>query len=192
MRTILIKTLCGITVFFGLIPWSAAAESKVPSSVGGFTLDRSVEEYPVEGYPYYLNEMIYTDLKGYRKAFITYGACRNKGKILRIKLKYENKSFDFFKELLSRYREKFGTKPKFSGDQFGNVRAWKWSFTDDQGRRVNLELQHNLRDDEESIGNMVKLSLPDLMNDERRCFNELHDPEEEVTGEADWEDLIPN
>ena len=191
MRTILIKTLCGITVFFGLIPWSAA-ESTAPSSVGGFTLDRSVEEFPVEGYAYYLNEMIYTDLKGYRKAFITYGACRNKGKILRIKLKYENKSFDFFKELLSRYREKFGTKPKFSGDQFGNVRAWKWSFTDDQGRRVNLELQHNLRDDEESIGNMVKLSLPDLMNEERRCFNELHDPEEEATGEADWEDLIPN
>ena len=179
-------------MIIGLIPWSAAAEPTAPSSVGGFILDRSIEEYPVKGYAYYLNEMIYTDLKGYRKAFITYGACRNKGKILRIKLKYENKSFDFFKELLSRYREKFGAKPKFSGDQFGNVRAWKWSFTDDQGRRVNLELQHNLRDDEESIGNMVKLSLPDLMNDERRCFNELHDPEGGVAEEADWKDLIPN
>ncbi|NNK12715.1 MAG: hypothetical protein HKP52_00585 [Desulfofustis sp.] len=192
MRATLIKTLWGMTMIIGLAPLPAAAASTAPSSVGGFILDRSIEEYPVEGHANYLSEVIFTDLKGYRKAFITYGACRNKGKILRIKLKYENRSFDFFKELLSRYREKFGGKPKFSGDQFGNVRAWKWSLTDDQGRRVNLELQHNLRDDEESIGNMVKLSLPDLLNDERLCFNELHDSAERTSEKADWEDLIPN
>jgi hypothetical protein len=192
MRAILIMTLGGITLILGLSPQLTAAAPSAPLSVGGFTLDRSIEDYPVEGYAYYLNEMIYTDLKGYRKAFITYGACRNKGKILRIKLKYEDRSFEFFQELLSRYRDKFGAKPRFSGDQFGNVRAWKWTFTDEQDRRINLELQHNLRDDEESIGNMVKLSLPDLMNDERRCFNELHDPEDGTVEEVGWEDLIPN
>jgi hypothetical protein len=192
MRAILITILGGITMIIGSAPLSAVAAPTAPSSVGGFMLDRSIEDYPFEGYENYLSEVIFTDLKGYRKAFITYGACRNKGKILHIKLKYENRSFDFFKELLSRYREKFGAKPKFSGDQFGNVRAWKWSLTDDQGRRVNLELQHNLIDDDESIGNMVKLSLPDLLNDERRCFNELHDSGERAAGKADWEDLIPN
>ena len=192
MRAIFIATLWGITLLLGQAAQSAAAAPSTPLSVGGFTLDKSIEEYPVEGHAYYLNEIIYLDLKGYRKAFITYGACRNKGKILRIKLKYDDGSFEFFEELLSRYRQKFGAKPRFSGDQFGNVRAWKWSFTDDQGRRVNLELQHNLRDDEESIGNMVKLSLPDLMNDERRCFNELHDSGGGAAEEAGWEDLIPN
>ena len=192
MRAILITTLWGITAIIGLIPLSAAAAPTAPSSVGGFTLDRSIEEYPVESHANYLNEVIVTDLKGFRKAFITYGTCRNPGKILRIKLKYKDGSFDFFKELLSRYREKFGAKPKFSGDQFGNVRAWIWSLTDDQGRRVKLQLQHNLRDDEESIGNMVKLSLPDLMDDERKCFNERHDSAEKSEKRADWEDFIPH
>ena len=192
MRTVLIRTLWGVTLIFGLIPWSAAAAPTVPSSVGGFTLDRSIEEYPVGSPANYLTEVIVKDVPGFRKAYITYGTCNNPGRILRIKLKYEDKSFDLFKELLTRYREKFGAKPKFSGDQFGNVRAWNWSFTDEQGRRVKLQLQHNLRDDEESIGNQVKLSLPDLMDDERKCFNERHDPGENSEKEVDWEHLIPN
>lgn len=192
MRTILIRALWGITVIIGLPPLSAVAAPTAPSSVGGFTLNQSIEEYPVESQANYLTEVIVKDVPGYRKAYITYGTCKNPGKILRIKLKYEDKSFDFFKELLSRYREKFGAKPKFSGDQFGNVRAWNWSFKDEQGQRVKLQLQHNLRDDEESIGNMVKLSLPDLMDEERHCFNELHAPEGETAEEAGWEDLIPN
>lgn len=192
MRAILITTLWGIITTIGLVPLSATAAPTAPSSAGGFTLNRSIEEYPVESHNNYLNEVIVMDLKGFRKAFITYGTCRNPGKILRIKLKYEDKSFDFFKQLLSRYREKFGAKPKFSGDQFGNVKSWKWSLTDDQGRRISLQLQHNLRDDEESIGNMVKLSLPDLMDDERKCFNERHDTGEKSATEAGWDDLIPN
>lgn len=191
MKTFVIAILGGLSIIFGLAPLSTASAQTVPSSAGGFTLDRSIEEYPVESHAYYLNEVIVKNLPGFRNAYITYGTCRNPGKILRIKLKYENGSVDFFKELLGRYRDKFGDKPKFSGDQFGNVRSWIWSFTDDQGRRVKLQLQHNLRDDEESIGNMVKLSLPDLMDDERRCFNDLHDSDKKSVDQAGWDDLIP-
>ena len=191
MKTLVLAILGGLLIVFSQAPLSTVSAQTVPSSAGGFTLGRSIDDYPVESHAYYLNEVIVKDLPGFRKAYITYGTCRNPGKILRLKLKYENGSVDFFKELLSRYREKFGAKPKFSGDQFGNVRSWNWSFTDDQGHRVKLQLQHNLRDEEESIGNMVKLSLPDLMDDERRCFNELHDPDEKSGKKTDWEDLIP-
>ena len=83
-----------------------------------------------------------------------------------------------------------------TGDQFGNVKSWKWSFTDDLGRRVTLQLQHNLKDDEESIGNMVKMSMPDMMDDERLCFNERHEKDnttgKEKSEKTDWEHLIPN
>ena len=196
MRNVLITTLWGLSVIFWPPLLSAASTPDIPSSVGGFTLDKSINDYPMESHANYLNEVIVTDLNGFRKAFITYGTCRNPDKILRIKLKYRDKSFDFFKELLKRYRDKFGDKPKFSGDQFGNVKSWKWSFTDERGRRVTLQLQHNLKDDEESIGNMVKLSLPDLMDDERHCFNERHDKDSETglknSTETDWKNLIPN
>lgn len=175
-----------------------AAAQSIPSGVGGFELNSSISDYEIENYDNYLKEVIITDLQGFRKGFIMYGTCLNKGKILRIKLKYENKSQDFFNELLKQYKEKFGKNPVFSGDPFGNVKSWKWSFTNDLGQLVNLELQHNLRDTDESIGNMVKLSMPELMNDERHCFNKLHDkdsnPSEKQSSDKEtlnWDLLIP-
>ena len=51
----------------------------------------------------------------------------------------------------------------------------------------------------ESVGNMVKLSMPDLMNDERLCFNKRHrsknttnTSQSESSESVDWQDLIPN
>lgn len=190
-----------VTLTLGLISNQAGAapDATVPSTVGGFSLHNSVEEYPVERHENYLKEVIITELDGFRKGFITYGTCRNPGKILRIKLKYEERSFDFFKDLLKRYKEKFGAKPKFNGDQFGNVKGWKWAFTDETGERVTLVLQHNLKDSDESIGNMVKLSLPNMMNDERHCFNERHSSDKRKKagtpgsdGKPDWQVLIPD
>jgi len=197
----LVITFClvSLTCLFTSLPLSEASPAKVPKSAGGFTLSSSIEDYPVESHDNYLNEVIVPDHKGFRKGFITYGTCRNPGKILRIKLKYNDRSFKFFQELLTRFKNEFGSKPKFSGDQFGNVKSWKWSFTDENDQRVTLVLQHNLKDSDESVGNMVKLSLPDLMNDERLCFNERHHPKGTSTTdqsknseEVDWQSLIPN
>lgn len=198
MRHISIITiLLTLAVFFAYDAAHADAPA-VPSAVGGFVLNSSIDEYKTKNHANYLNEVIITDLQGFRKGFITYGTCLNEGKILRIKLKYENGSQDFFNELLEQYKAKFGSSPGFSGDPFGNVKSWKWSFTDEQGRRVNLQLQHNLRDTDESIGNMVKLSMPELMNDERRCFNKIHDKdsnssENQSSGKEilNWDLLLP-
>lgn len=176
-----------------------SAESAPPLTAGGFTLNSSIEGYEFDDQGNYLHEVIVEGPEGFRKGFITYGTCHSPGKILRIKLKYEDRSASFFDELLTRYREKFGAKPAFDGDPFGSVKSWKWSLTDAEGRRVNLELQHNLRDSDESIGNMVKLSMPELMNEERRCFNRLHDSDDDSPDNrsdneesVDWELLIPN
>lgn len=189
MKAIVIAVLIGVAQ----IPARAAGNS-VPSAAGGFTLGSNIDQYGVSRYDNYLKEVIITDMQGFRKGFITFGTCRRPGAILRIKLKYENDTYPFYEQLLERYREAFGRRPRFDGDQFGNVKAWKWEFSNDQGNRVTLVLQHNLEDDDESMGNMVKLSLPDLMNEERACFNEAHrSPANEAAGSAepDWSVLIP-
>ena len=196
MRNLIIPLGLGLVLLLTQTDFLAANEQIIPSIAGGFTLNSSIEDYDLESYDNYLREVIVTNLEGYHKGFITYGTCENQGKILRIKLKYENRSSDFFKELLKRYKNTFGSKPKFSGDQFGNVKSWKWSFTNEQGQQVTLVLQHNLKDSDESIGNMVKLSLPDLMNAERQCFNKIHFKKEtkdaKQTGiNSDWGQLIP-
>ena len=198
MRHISIITTISILIVFSVYTAAHADAAKVPTAVGGFVLNSSIHDYKTENHANYLNEVIITDLQGFRKGFITYGTCLNEGRILRIKLKYENRSQDFFNELLTHFKKKFGSNPSFSGDPFGNVKGWKWLFTDEQGRRVTLELQHNLRDTDESIGNMVKLSMPDLMNDERLCFNNIHEkvssPMEKQSPEKErlnWELFIP-
>ena len=194
--TAFLVTLCLLINPLSLL---AASPPKAPTSAGGFSLNTSIENYPVENHANYLNEVIVTKLDGFRKGFITYGTCRNPGTILRVKLKYNDRSFKFFQDLLKRYKNKFGPKPKFSGDQFGNVKSWKWSFIGENGQRTTLVLQHNLKDSDESIGNMVKLSLPDLMDDERICFNERHSSESAASTsqsgsgkKLDWQELIPN
>ena len=90
-------------------------------------------------------------------------------------------------------RKSFGDNPKFTGDSFGNVKRWKWAFTNDQGQRVTLVLQHNLSDSDESMGNMLKLKLPDLVNAERICFNKTNPQNSDgiaPESETDWAKLI--
>lgn len=192
----MLKTAIHILILLLLAPLAAkSAEITVPSSAGGFRLNTRVDDYGVSGHENYLKEIIVTDLEGFHKGFITYGTCQRPGEILRIKLKYKDRSYQFFEELLKKYRQSFGQKPKFVGDQFGNVKGWKWTFTSRDGQRVTLELQHNLKDSDESIGNMLKLSLPELMNEERQCFNAAHPEDQDIeqaTGsEPDWEILVP-
>lgn len=178
-----------------LVQSSALAdEYRAPSSAGGFTLNNQIKDYGVSNHENYLREDIFTDLEGFRKGFITYGTCNKPGEILRIKLKYQDRSYKFYKQLLKKYRKSFGDNPTFTGDSFGNVKSWKWSFTNDQGQRVTLVLQHNLKDSDESVGNMLKLRLPDLMNAERTCFNATHPQNSDSDApesETDWTKLIP-
>ena len=186
--------MSGLIIISAHLEHAAANQQSTPSTAGGFTLNSSVDDYKIESQGHYLDEIIVSDIEGFRKGFITYGTCENPRKILRIKLKYDDRSYKFFQTLLKRYKELFGNKPKFSGDRFGNVKSWKWTFVNKDNQRVTLTLQHNLKDTDESIGNMVKLSLPDEMNAERECFNKTYTPKSAKpaqSAEPNWEILIP-
>ena len=84
-------------------------------------------------------------------------------------MKMRDHTPQFFQKLLVIYKERFGQPSEWRGDAFQTVRAWKWSFKDAQGRSVSLILQHNLKDDEEKIGNTIKLALPELLARECGC-----------------------
>lgn len=116
-----------------------------------------------------VREVEIRNIEGYKSGLIAYGSCAAPNRILRIKLKYANNSREFFDELLSRFRQRFGQASEWRGDPFHMVIAWKWSFKDTQGNRISLILQHNTVDEEEKIGNAVKLSLVNLLEQERDC-----------------------
>lgn len=183
-------------LLFSLSGWAAAGKAESPKEAGGFVLGTPISDYHISSQGNYFEEIVTTGIDGFRKGYITYGTCLNPGKILRIKLKYSESDTEFFEKLLKRYKEKYGKTPKYVGDSFGNVKAWKWAFKNDEGKRVTLVLQHNLKDEDESVGNVLKLTLPDDLTAERKCFNQKYPLEDGSTSaksqSENWEVLLPH
>lgn len=172
----------------------AATKTKAPMTAGGITLGTAIESYDFKSQDNFVKEVLLTDIKGFRKGFITYGTCERQGEILRIKLKYEDRSYPFFEKLLKQYKKTFGSDPKYVGGRFGNVKTWKWTFTNQEGQRVTLVLQHNLKNSDESVGNMMKLSMPDRLLAERECFNKASPQQQADTNkniQLDWNLFLP-
>ena len=146
-----------------------------------------------------MRETVVTDLYGFRKGYLSVGVCKHTDKILKIRMKYQDTSKKFFKKLLAEYKKQFGPPNEWKGDSFGILHIWKWHFMDEQGRKVSLLLQHNLRNTNESIGNVVKLSYPELIEEERQCFNDLcqekkdslDQEQRDKMKEPDWQYMIP-
>lgn len=185
--------------FLFLLPLPLPAAG-IPQEVGGFTLGSKVSDYPEIEDSNFLKEVVIYDWHGFDKGIISYGVCAVPGEIVKIKLKYADSSKRYFKILLKKFRQKYGKPTEWKGDSFGILHIWKWKFVDAKGNRVHLILQHNTKNPNENIGNMVKLYFPDHIIREQRCFSEKCttniNKEEKAKRmsrkKSDWRYLIPN
>jgi hypothetical protein len=137
---------------------------------------------------------------GFKSGLVWYGTCNQPHQILRISLKYADSSKKFYQQLLKRYEDRFGKPQEWRGDPFHLVRAWKWSFTDAQNNRISLILQHNRADQDERLGNSVKLTMWNLFEAERACHRQKVEPSSSSSqsntaaaagGRLNWDQLIP-
>ncbi len=172
-----------------------ANEKNIPTEINGFKLGASIKEYEFLKHRNYLQEVMIDDIGGFRRGSISYGSCERPGEIVRIKLKYKNDSKKFYNQLLKRFKKKFGEPEEFTGDAFGIVLSWKWRFTDKDNNYISLILQHNRKNLSETIGNMVKLSMPDRIEAERLCYVKTCEKEKIECPISmmsdDWENLVP-
>jgi hypothetical protein len=176
MYKLMLAAVCAAAV--GSSPGLAA---EVPRSIAGFTLGRPIESVagrvimetalPVR-YMENLHEVEILPTQGFKSGLVAFGTCREPHSILRIKLKYEDGRIEFFEELLRRFKSRFGDPTEYQGDPFRVFISWKWSFSDSHANRISLTLQHNAQDEEEKIGNAVKLSLHNGLEEDARCFKE--------------------
>jgi hypothetical protein len=180
--------------------------AQVPHQVGGFTLGTNIADYkdrvmmetalPIR-YNRFLNEVEIEPKEGFKSGLIAYGTCAEPGRIVRIKLKYADSTKQFYEALLKHFKKKFGEPIEYRGDSFQVVIAWKWSFVDKNYNRISLTLMHNSRDEEEKMGNAVKLTLHNFIEKERRCFEKKR-PESQgkyptkTTRQPNWEIFIPH
>ena len=193
------KTL--IFLLFLLFPASLCmAEPNAPSEIAGIKLGSSINDYQNIVQTNFMKDVVVTDWYGFRKGVISYGICKYQNQILKIDMKYYDKTEDFYKKLLKKFRKRFGKPESFEGDSFGLIRVWKWRFRDKDTNAINLSLQHNKKNTSETIGNMVKLTMPERIVEERRCFMEMCDEmnsqrkqqhTKPSSSKPDWDNLIP-
>jgi hypothetical protein len=106
---------------------------------------------------------------GIKSGSVAYATCSQKGRIVRIKLKFDNPSRAFYDDLLKRYEKAFGKAHEWRGDPMQTVLSWKWNFKDASGKKVNVELTHS-EDEDYKTGNFVKMSYRSLWEEESACL----------------------
>lgn len=189
--------IIGLIIFLFVGPAIVSAE--VPHGVGGFVLDRNIKEFadrvimetalPIRHMENFEEvEIKFTD--GFKSGLIAYTTCAKPGHIARIKLKYADSSKDFYKDLLKRFKNKFGEPDEYRGDPFHIVIAWKWSFVDSQNNHISLTLQHNAKSADEKMGNAVKLTMTNLVEQDRLCFKKKSDARERMR-QRKWQTADP-
>jgi len=195
------KRFCGCLIL--VLLWGLPARAEVPRELAGFVLGGHISQVKdrirmetalPERYQPFIHEAEIREMGAFKSGLITFGNCAAPGRIVRIRLKYEDSSRKFYEELLRRFKERFGDPDEWRGDPFGIVLAWKWSFTDREGNRISLILQHNSRDEEERIGNAVKFTMTNLIEEERLCFEKKQappPPKAPGTQAPDWNLLVP-
>jgi hypothetical protein len=182
--------------------------AQAPREIAGFSLGKNIADYqdmirmetmlPIR-YAEFLKEVEIRNIPGYKSGLITYGDCADPGRILRIKLKYADSSRKFYNDLLDRYKKRFGKPDRWRGDPFHVLVAWKWSFTDQDGNRISMILQHNIEDTTRKIGNAVKLTMLNFEEEEIECFEKKESERRASEMEQDrkpgvdqnWDLLIP-
>ena len=181
--------------FVGL---AGMAQADAPNQVGGFVMDQDIKKFedrvimdtalPVR-YAENIEEVEIKFTQGFKSGLIAYGTCEQPGHIVRIKLKYADSSKKFYKTLLKRFKQRFGEPDEYRGDPFKIVDAWKWSFTNQQNQRISLILQHNTKDEEEKMGNSVKLTNATLMETDLQCYKRKQLDYRERLRQREWKSV---
>ena len=192
------NVIIAMAVFLLLVPGMTLADA--PNQVGGFVLNHNIKKFedrvimdtalPVR-YAENIEEVEIKFTQGFKSGLIAYGTCDQPGHIVRIKLKYADSSKKFYKDLLKRFEKRFGEPDEYRGDPFKIVDAWKWSFVDQQNHRISLILQHNTKDEQEKMGNSVKLTNTSLMEKDLLCYKNKQLDYRERLRRREWKAVKP-
>ena len=189
------KRLLLITILSFLWFAGICLAGEAPHQISVFVLNRDIADFkdyvimetaiPVR-YMENIEEVEIKSIKGLKTGYIAYATCAAPGHIVRIKLKYKDSSKKFFKNLLKQIKKKYGEPDEYRGDPFHILIAWKWSFVDKEGNRISLNLQHNTQDPDQKMGNAIKLTMRNLVEEDQQCYRLKADDPREKLRQRDW------
>ncbi len=178
------KTYSTIGILILIMAFSGTSLAEAPHQIGPFVLNQDIAKFADFVYMdtalplrhmESIHEVELKPIKGFKSGLIAYGTCAVSSRIVRIKLKYDDDSKAFYRKLKKRIVARFGESKEYRGDPFHIIIGWKWSFTDQDGQKISMILQHNTRHEDEKMGNSIKLSMTGLISDERECHSKSVD-----------------
>ena len=194
------KPLVIITIMVSFWVTGICLAGEAPHQVSVFVLNRNIAEFkdyiitetalPIR-HMENIEEVEIRPIKGIKSGLIAYATCAAPGHVVRIKLKYKDASKSFFEDLLKRIKNKYGDPDEYRGDPFRILIAWKWSFSDKDGNRISMTLQHNSQDADEKRGNAIKLTMINLVEEDQRCYKAKALDHREKLRQRDWTVLDP-
>lgn len=169
----------------------ALASDDFPLTVGGITLGEDIKKYtsccemqlahPMPDAPFLTEVHLTPDyIPGVRGGSLTYANCAEKGKLVRVKLKFHDRSKDLFEKLLDKYTKRYGKPDSYQGDAFKNVIAWQWDFARN-GEKLDVLLMWS-RDKSMRPGVSIKMTITSLFESEYECFREEFERKEAARG----------
>ncbi|MDK2956802.1 MAG: hypothetical protein PWQ57_2298 [Desulfovibrionales bacterium] len=161
---------------------AAEAGAASPLTIAGIKIGQNSNEFaarmdkntalPLWSQPY-LTRVKLTPTKGYKSGYVSYGNCAKPGRILRIKMKYENDELKFAQDLAKKLMARFGKPVDFRGNSWGTASAYKWSIPLDKKTSMSLILMHSVSDDESyTKGNSIRIAVPEWIEQEKQCYDE--------------------
>ena len=206
----IMKKISAIWFTFMLLAFCGTGFAETPHELGPFILGHDIAEFaefvqmetdlPIR-YMENIREVETRPIKGFKSGLVSYGTCAAPNRIVRVKLKYSDDTKAFYEKLKKRIDDRFGKSDEYRGDPFHIVIGWKWSFLDKDNNNISLILQHNTRDEEEKMGNSIKLTMTSLLESDWECYRKkqqlekTHDgtlkPQEMELDQTGWDLFMP-
>jgi hypothetical protein len=162
---------------------NSVVHADAPQSIVGIRLGSQVQDsgemvdlnaaVPLWG-SHYLMRAPLRPISGYQSGYVVFGNCAHKGRVVRVKLTYEDSSQDFYNKLHSLLTKRYGKPSEWRGNPFGTLKIWKWSLRNPDRGRISIILQHYMGDDDSfTPGNSIRLTHSSLMDEEEACYEKM-------------------
>jgi hypothetical protein len=116
-------------------------------------------------------------MEGFTGGYVAYGNCKRPGRLLRIKLNYEDESQGLFSRLKKALKAKYGDSDEWRGGAFGTLKVWKWSVKSGKKETPDTSIvimRYTGDDDDFTEGNSIRISFPAWIQEERECWEKSH------------------
>jgi hypothetical protein len=172
--------VCAVFLALALLGGPGPARAaEAPQELAGIRLGQTVEAMGDRLVPAGANRAFHrpfigimpvAPVPGYRSGYVDYGLCAKPGRIVRIKMHYNDDSLAFFNRVMAALTKRYGDPKEWRGNAFGTLRTWKWGLRSGDGQPVSLILMHYEGEDGAfTEGNSIRIAATSMVREEERC-----------------------